>query len=81
MNDTSLLEPGVRFILEFPERYAHLHANRCYMLTRIRRTGEEIPEYSHEEYMVYYNEGMEIAKKVKEEWENTYEEQLLIIKR
>jgi hypothetical protein len=51
------------------------------MLTRIRRTGEEIPEYSHEEYMVYYNEGMEIAKKVKEEWENTYEEQLLIIKR
>ena len=81
MNDTSSLEPGVRFILEFPERYAHSHANRCYMLTRISRAGEKIPEYSHEEYMVYYNEGIEIARKVKEEWENTYEEQLLIIKR
>ena len=65
-NELSDAEKRLRFVIEYPEQYAHCHAQRCYRLTNIRSLNDPVVEgFDHEKYRMYYEEGLRLAAEAK----------------
>jgi hypothetical protein len=60
----------LRFVIEYPEKYAHNHAHRCYRLTTTLSHDDPVAEgFDHEKYRMYYEEGLRLAAEAKEKEE------------
>jgi len=62
-NKLSNADKMLRFVIEYPEQYAHCHAQRCYALTTDRSLNAE--GFDHEKYRMYYEEGLRLAAEAK----------------